>query len=415
MLFYSKERIDALKDEILHKIITDEYLFSIFIKSVGIVECLNPTQKLIYKKVLAYEKEHKKPPTPAEADTLFERTINTSNLGLDFTFEFVLEEIKNEKLKYWILTVATDIEAHEVDYSKVFAELGRLKDKLEVRVPKGTKAGDQIDNIIELETAKVKTDTMRSFINALDRALFGGFHKGELAFMITPPGRGKSTFLVNLLYGFLMQNRCTLFLSNELRTEVVLARLYRRIMQMDRKDFSNENKVKIVKHLEKFFNYVKGSGVVHYVPVNQWGVEDLKAWTSAWEKQYERKIDCIVIDYFDRLRKPWGEGERFKQRALVDSLRDFAVDQNLFIATATQTNRSGLNTPLVTEEHVGEAFAKIESADVILSLSQSVQEKADQRARITVLKNREFGGVGTIVDVKTIWEELTVTDFEFME
>ena len=404
-----------MRDEILHKIITDEYLFGVFIENVGIVECLTPMQKLTYKKVLAYNKEHKKVLTLAEADTLFERVINTNDLGSDFTFETVLDEIKREKLKYWILNVATDIEDHKVNYAKVFKELGRLKDKLEVRVPKGIEAGAQVASIIELETSKIKTDTMRSLINALDRALFGGFHKGELAFMITPPGRGKSTFLVNLFYGFLMQNRCTLFLSNELRTEVVLARLYRRIMQMERKDFSIENKAKIVKHLKKFFNYVKGSGVVHYVPVNQWGPEDLKSWALAWEKQYGRKIDCIVIDYFDRLKKPWGEGERFKQRALVDTLRDFAVDQDLFIATATQTNRAGLSAPLVTEEHTGEAFAKVESADVILSLSQSAQEKSEQRARVTVLKNREFGGAGTIVDVKTIWEELTVTDFEFVE
>jgi len=404
-----------MKDEILLRVVTDGYLYDLFVKNIGILECLNPDQRQVYKKALAFYKKYEKCPNLQEGKVLFNRGISIQNLSQEFTFDIVLNEIRTEKLKYWILNVAEDIENDEVRYDKVYGELSKLKDKLEAHLPKGSKADALVDSIVAIEAAKRRVDTISSGINALDYALRGGFHKGELAFLIAPPGRGKSVFLINLLHAFLVGKKTVLFLSNELRTDTVLSRFYRRIMKMGRSVFSEGNKQEIERGLGNFFKYSKGTGVIHYAPVDTWGVEDLKSWVTAWEKQSGKKVDAVLIDYFDRMQKPKDFEYRLRLRALVDLLRDYAVDKDIFIGTATQTNRSGLSAPLVTEEHVGEAFSKIESADVILSLSQSTSERDSNKARITVLKNREFGGAGSVLDVKVIWDELTITDFDYEE
>ena len=402
-----------MKNEILLKVISDPYLYNTFIKSVGIFECLNDNQKAIYKKVQDFHTKTQKCPSEQEALTYFDVPLDISKIGEDFTFESILSEIRREKLKYWILDIATDIERDKVDYDKVYKELSILKDKLEVQIPKGFTVGQLVSEIVNYEVTKAKTDVIKTNIKSLDHVLKGGFHKGELAFLVAPPGRGKSTFLINLLYSFLMQKKLTVLLSNELRSEAILSRLYRRILKMPREQFSYENKKDIEDGLTRFFKFVKGKGVVHYVPVNSWSVSDMKSWISAWEKEFDQKVDAIIIDYFDRLKKPWAEDNRLKQRALVDELRDYAVDKDIFIGTATQANKASLDAPLVTEQHIGEAFAKIETADVVISLSQNTQEREQKKGRLTILKNREYGGMGSIVDVKISWEELLVADFEY--
>ena len=401
-----------MRDELLFRIITDEYLFQTFINAVGIIECLSPVQKSIYKKAVEYHKTNKKTFTEQEGKLLFEAKLDIDKIGEEFVFETVLSEVREEKLKFWILNVAESIEGHNVDYGKVYTELTKLRDKLELHLPKGMQAGQFVDKVIDYESTKARVDVLKTNISTVDSVLRGGFHKGELAFLIAPPGRGKSAFLINLFHSLLTQKRTTLLMSNELRTEAILARLYRRILKMPRDNFNFDNKKQVEAGLDRFFRLVKGKGVIHYVPVRSWGVSEIKSWVKAWEKEFGTEVDAIIIDYFDRLRTPWGEDSRLKLKALVDELRDYAVDSDIFIGTATQTNRSGLNAPLVTEEHVGETFGKIESSDVVLSLSQNAQERAQNKGRLTVLKNREYGGAGTVVDVKISWDEMLMTDLE---
>jgi hypothetical protein len=401
-----------VRDELFFRIITDQYLYNSFIQAIGITECLSTNQKNLYQKVTQFADRNSRCLTQPEAETLFDKAFDVSKISTEFTFEFVLNEVRREKMKYWILNVAENIEQDRVDYDKVYKDLSLLKDKLELHIPKGIVAGSLIGETVELESGKLKTDVMKSGINTLDYVLRGGFHKSEIAFLIAPPGRGKSTFLVNLMYSFLIQKRVTLLLSNELRAESILSRLYRRVLKMPREDFVVDNKQKIEKDLGTYFKYIKGKGVIHYVPVTSWGVSDVKAWVTAWEKQLGVPVDALIIDYADRLKKPWGEDNRLKVRALVDELRDYAVEKDIFIGTATQSNRSGLSASVVTEEHVSDSFAKVESADVVLSLSQSAQERDNQRSRLTLLKNREYGSAGSVVDVRTNWELLTIEAYD---
>lgn len=400
-----------MRDELLFRILTDQYLYNSFVKTIGIVECLSSSQKSAYQKAVQFSDRNQRCLSSQEAENVFDKAFDVSQISVEFTFDYVLNEVRREKMKHWIINVADDIEQEKVDYDKVYKELSILKDRLELHIPKGLIAGSMVGDMVSLETGKLKTDIMKTNIKALDHVLMGGFHKGELAFLIAPPGRGKSTFLVNLLYSFIIQDRVTLLLSNELRAESILSRLYRRILKMPREDFVSDNRKTIEHGLGKYFRYVKGQGVVHYVPVNSWGVSDIKAWVTAWEKQLGRPVDSVIIDYADRLKKPWGEDNRLQVRGLVDALRDYAVEHDIFIGTATQTNRFGLNAALVTAEFVSDSFAKIESADVVVSLSQNQQERDANRGRLTILKNREYGGANTIVDVKTTWETLTIEDY----
>ena len=56
--------------------------------------------------------------------------------------------------------------------------------------------------------------------------------------------------------------------------------------------------------------------------------------------------------------------------------------------TASQTNRSGVNAELVTMENISEAFNKCFVADFIFSLARTKEDKAANKGRIFIAKNR---------------------------
>lgn len=404
-----------ITNELLLRIITDAELLNFF-QRVGVWDILSYDQKNVFQKAVNFKEKHGATLSLDEALILFsdKRLDVDAEISKDFTLDYVYSQVKTEKLKEWILRVATAIEKGTVDYDKTFEELKSLKERLSLIQSAGVNASTAVLDIINYEALRHEYDVISTGIKALDYALSGGLRKEEIFFVLAPPGRGKSTFLLNLVYGFALSRKNILFLTNELSKEAILSRLYRRILKQTRDEYLTkveENK----KHIHRFFAYTKSNIIVHYVDAESWSIDDVKNWVTAWEHQLSAPIDVVAIDYFDRLKKPWHKDERIKLRLLVDKARVLAVEKSLLIITASQTNRASLSAPLITEEHVSESFAKIESADIVLSLTQLPEERKENKARLTILKNREFGGVGSIIDVSVDWDRLTITDLPVNE
>jgi len=64
-----------------------------------------------------------------------------------------------------------------------------------------------------------------SGFGALDKALIGGFHSGELALLGGPPGLGKTTFALQVVRNLLASNRHAVYFSFEHDAQSVLERL----------------------------------------------------------------------------------------------------------------------------------------------------------------------------------------------
>lgn len=99
--------------------------------------------------------------------------------------------------------------------------------------------------------------------------------------------------------------------------------------------------------------------------------------------------DLIIVDYADIMKAASGtEGERFKQKAVYEELRALSKEMKLPIWTASQSNREGAGSEIITSEQMGESYGKAQVADLVVSLSRKPLEKANGTARMFVAKNR---------------------------
>jgi hypothetical protein len=96
------------------------------------------------------------------------------------------------------------------------------------------------------------------------------------------------------------------------------------------------------------------------------------------------------VDYGDLIRpESFGKEEKRHQlETIYEELRGLAQLCECPLWTASQTNRSGLNAEVITMESISEAFNKCFVADLIFSLSRTIEDKNTNTGRIFVAKNR---------------------------
>ena len=85
-------------------------------------------------------------------------------------------------------------------------------------------------------------------------------------------------------------------------------------------------------------------------------------------------------------------------QSIYEEIRAIAQEFSCPAWTASQTNRSGLNAEVITMESISEAFSKCFVADLIFSLSRTVEDKNNNTGRIFIAKNR-FGVDGVIYPI----------------
>lgn len=357
--------------------------------------------------VKQFRSEKRRLPTKDELSVRFSSFPARKNLEDSFAREEILRYVQEDTMRRWVLGVAEKIDRGTVNYSQVVDEVKKLGEKFQVKTWDGSQVDKRYKEVVEVVSMPEMQERMSTGLKGLDRVLGGGYGRGEIVVLIAPPGMGKTMFLLNAMYSALVQRKNVLFLTLELSEDRFLERFYRRVAEVTRQQM-RQDKAKVLDSIGRFFKYMKATGIVLFKARGAWGVEDLGLYLERL-KGMGTKIDLVVIDYLDKIRV--GRGElRVALGDMTEDLRYMSMEQQVGIVTATQANRASLTSMVVTTEHVGESFRKVEVADVVLSLSRNHKEEDKGQGRLVMLKNRESGGVGVIIPVRIAFDTSLISD-----
>lgn len=110
--------------------------------------------------------------------------------------------------------------------------------------------------------------------------------------------------------------------------------------------------------------------------------------------------DMIIIDYADIMRSSRQfDSLRHELKLVYEELRGLAMETNIPIWTASQSNREGANSDVIDMTNMSEAYGKAMICDFIVSVSRKPQEKASGWGRLYIAKNRA-GRDGLVYPVK---------------
>ena len=229
--------------------------------------------------------------------------------------------------------------------------------------------------------------------NEIDNITSGGLGRNELGVVIAPTGAGKSMALVHLGSQAIKEGKTVVHYTLELQDTVVACRYDSCITKYPLSDLTNFK--------DEIFEEIKGLDgtlIVKEYPTKSASTNTIKAHLSRLVK---RGIEpgLIIVDYADLLRPVVVRKEkRTELESIYEELRGLSNEFNCPIWTASQTNRSGLNAEVVTMEQISEAFNKCFVADFICTLSRTIEDKQNNRAKMFIAKNRN-GPDGIVYDL----------------
>lgn len=234
-------------------------------------------------------------------------------------------------------------------------------------------------------------------INAIDRHLQGGgLGPGEMGILMGLPGFHKTTFLCNI--GMAARNAgLSVFHATFEVSAVKTARRYDcRISRMTLAQ-TLLNRSRARRRIETFNNAHPGRLIIHWWPG--------RACTMAEFEQYLRwlavhkgfKPDLLIADYVAKMKPSQTYDSRMSRLGLAEMYGDFrSLCGALEIPgwTAIQANRAGFQAMkdedgVLTEENAAEAFDPIRDADLVITLNQTREERAEGEMRLYGAKVRD--------------------------
>jgi hypothetical protein len=274
-------------------------------------------------------------------------------------------------------------------------------DKIEKLVRDAVKVGQANDlgldykEDIEVRFEEVNRRTVKTNWDVIDDLTDGGLGPGELGVIVAPSGVGKTWVLCHIGAEAVRQGKNVLHYTLEL-TQNYVGQRYDTIFTGIPSSDLKENKDQIRDKVDK----LKGGLMIKYYPPKGITANTIAAHIDM-VRSTKFQPDLIIIDYADLLVSvnSKNNSDYQEQGGIYIDLRAMGGEYQIPIWTASQTNRSAIESDVIHADKIADSYAKVMNADLIISVSRKDTDKLNDTARFHVMKNR-FGQDGLTFPAK---------------
>lgn len=227
-----------------------------------------------------------------------------------------------------------------------------------------------------------------------DDLMAGGLARGEMILLSANSGGGKSITLANLAVNFLAQKLNVLYISLELSENLIAQRfdtMYTGVSSVLSRERYRDIASKVAELGE-----TQGELNVKYMPAGT-NTTAIRAYIKEFELQHGYVPDLLIVDYLDIM----GANEHVsadnvseKDKRASEQLRSLGIEYNMFMATASQQNRSAVEAKDLNHSHIAGGMTKINTVDWYVSIIMNPVMKAAGEIGFAFLKTRSSDGVG---------------------
>ena len=392
-----------------------EYMISnsdIFALVQNILEAkyFDPELRPIIKFIKQYFEKYHSTPTPEQIKAETGYKLTTKQLTPD-QIQYCAEEIekfcRRKALEIAVLSSPQWIENNE--YQKLEDEI-RKAITISLKNDLGLRYFENIEQ--RLNSLLNENQTQSTGWKELDDALFGGISRKELVLVSANSGGGKSITLANLGYNFVYQGLNVLYISLELSEHVVAQRFDSMFTGIGRREW--KNKVDEIAVRLKQIKENQNIGVIDIVHMPSGTTPaDIRAYLKNYYLHYKMMPDLLIVDYLDLMypnQKVDYSDIWTKDKLCSEQLRDIGVEYNMFVATASQLNRSAVGETYHNHSMIAGGISKVNTADVYWSIIMSDEMRAAGEIAFQLQKTRNSDGVGRIIYLKWDPRTLRITD-----
>lgn len=295
-------------------------------------------------------------------------------------------------------------------YNAIMESIKILDDKSEKKLTKGAipkilqdALGVSFDNNIghdfiedaaeRYEFYHRKEQRLQFDLDFFNKITQGGIPNKTLNIALAGTGVGKSMFMCHCAAANLKDHKNVLYITLELAEERVAERIDANLLDCPIQELINLPRDTYDKRMSRLREQSKGKLIIKEYPTASAGSANFRHLLNELKIKRNFVPDIIYIDYLNicvssRVKAGSNVNSYTLVKAIAEELRGLAVEYNVPIVSATQTNRTGFSSSDVGLEDTSESFGLPATADFMFALITT--EELAQQGQILVkqLKNR---------------------------
>lgn len=225
----------------------------------------------------------------------------------------------------------------------------------------------------------------------------GGLKRKSLCVVVAGTGVGKSLFLCHHAAAFVNQNKNVLYITLEMSEEQIAKRIDANLLNVSMVDLDQIPKEDYEKRIEKMKHKATGRLIIKEYPTASAHVGHFRVLLQELHLKKSFVPDVIIVDYLNIASssriKPGSVVNSYTYiKSIAEELRGLAMEFNVPIITATQTNRSGQYNTDVDFEDVSESHGLSATADYMIGMVSTEELDKMNQVLFKQIKNR-YGDV----------------------
>ena len=221
----------------------------------------------------------------------------------------------------------------------------------------------------------------------------GGTPQKTLNIVMAGTGVGKSLFMCHHAANCLSQNLNVLYITCEMAEERIAERIDANLMDITMDDLKDLPKQMYDSKLNTMTAGISGKLIIKEYPTATANSNHFRILLDELNIKKKFKPDIIFIDYLNicasaRLKNGGNINTYQYVKSIAEELRGLAVEYNVPVWSATQTNRTGFSSSDVGLEDTSESFGLPATADFMVALISTEELDEQNQVLVKLLKNR---------------------------
>lgn len=228
-------------------------------------------------------------------------------------------------------------------------------------------------------------------LDIFNKITYGGFSPKTLNIIIAPPHAGKTLVMCNMAAHNLLCNKNVLYISLEMAEEEISKRIDQNLLDVSQEQLENMSEKEFIKKISRLQETTKGRLMIKEYPPSSAHAGHFRNLLEELKRKQKFVPDIIYIDYVNictSSRLKLGADSYGYVKAIAEELRAIAVDYEVPVVSATQTNRSGIDTSDFDMKNTSESVGLPQLSDFMIALIVTEELTELNQIMFKQLKNR---------------------------
>lgn len=346
----------------------------------------NTSENLIFKIIGKFYQKYNKPPTKEILKEEIESSTVNENL-YESSIEVLAQLEKSDSDLEWLVDKTEEFCQEKAIFNAIEKAIsiteGEDPELTTHAIPEILKSALSIDfntsighdyfedakerwDFYNLEESRIPFD-----IDILNKITNGGIPKKTLNVILAATNVGKSLMMCHFTAGYLLAGLNVLYITLEMAEEAIANRIDANLFDIDINDIQNLSQDKFLSSIDKVKQKTMGRFIVKEYPTSSIHVGHVRTLLEELKSKSDFTPDVIMIDYINIMSssrvKLANTNSYFYIKAIAEEIRGLAVEFDLPIWSATQTNRSGANDMDVDLTSTSESFGLPATVDFMFA------------------------------------------------